>query len=94
LGKKDTQIRVPWKNMPPDVSVFIPARNKAGNIIPLLKSIARTFNEHEIDGEVVVVDDGSTDATRAEALAGRELMRQGVKLGNIALIDPEAAGHR
>jgi glycosyltransferase involved in cell wall biosynthesis len=55
--------------MSPTVSVFIPARNEAGNITPLMESIAGCFAEHAIDGEVVLVDDGSTDGTRAEALA-------------------------
>ncbi len=55
--------------MTPTVSVFIPARNEAGNITPLMESIAGCFARQAIDGEVVLVDDGSTDGTRAEALA-------------------------
>ena len=51
------------------ISVFIPAHNEAGNITPLMESIDRCFSEHAIDGEVILVDDGSTDGTRAEALA-------------------------
>lgn len=52
------------------VSVFIPAHNEAGNITPLLDKIACTFADHNLDGEVVLVDDGSTDGTAAEAAAG------------------------
>ena len=55
------------------VSVFVPAHNEAGNITPLMESIARAFAERGIDGQVVLVDDGSTDGTRAEALACAEL---------------------
>jgi glycosyltransferase involved in cell wall biosynthesis len=55
--------------MSPNVSVFIPAHNEAGNITPLMESVARAFAEHQIDGEVILVDDGSTDGTRDEALA-------------------------
>jgi glycosyltransferase involved in cell wall biosynthesis len=58
--------------MTPTVSVFIPARNEAGTIEPLMASIARAFSEHQIDGEVVLVDDGSSDSTRAVALACSE----------------------
>lgn len=58
--------------MSPYVSVFIPAHNEAGNIAPLMESIAGCFAAQAIDGEVVLVDDGSTDATRAEALAYAE----------------------
>ncbi len=53
----------------PTVSVFIPASNEAGNITPLMDKIARTFANCHIDGEVIFVDDGSTDATWDEACA-------------------------
>ncbi len=53
----------------PTVSVFIPAQNEAGNITPLMDKIARVFAGCHIDGEVVLVDDGSTDATWTEAAA-------------------------
>lgn len=56
----------------PYVSVFIPARNEAGNIPPLMEKIARTFHAHALDGEVIFVDDGSTDATWQEAVAASE----------------------
>ncbi len=49
------------------VSVFTPARNEAGNITPLMDKIARAFANCHIDGEVIFVDDGSTDATWTEA---------------------------
>ena len=49
------------------ISVLIPAHNEAGNLTPLLEKIARTFSANRIDGEVVLVDDGSTDSSPAEA---------------------------
>lgn len=57
---------------PPYVSVFIPARNEAGNITPLLEKIARAFRDNALDGEVILVDDGSTDATWHEAVVAAE----------------------
>ncbi|OGG52239.1 MAG: hypothetical protein A3F84_04030 [Candidatus Handelsmanbacteria bacterium RIFCSPLOWO2_12_FULL_64_10] len=51
----------------PDVTVFIPAHNEEGNIPVLIDKIARTFSDRGIDGEVVFVDDGSTDGTLREA---------------------------
>lgn len=48
----------------PYVSVLIPAKNEAGNLIPLLEEV-RTALANE-NFEVIVVDDGSTDATAAE----------------------------
>lgn len=57
---------------PPTVSVFIPARNEEGNIAPLLEKIARAFEQRHLAGEVVMVDDGSTDATWSEMNAAAE----------------------
>jgi glycosyltransferase involved in cell wall biosynthesis len=53
----------------PSVSVFIPARNEAGNIQPLFDKIMRAFSALHVSGEIVFVDDGSTDDTWAEAQA-------------------------
>ncbi|RIK24529.1 MAG: hypothetical protein DCC52_12370, partial [Chloroflexi bacterium] len=56
----------------PYLSVFIPARNEANNIPPLMEKIARAFHDNALDGEVILVDDGSTDATWQEAVAASE----------------------
>ncbi|MCC7162691.1 MAG: glycosyltransferase family 2 protein [Anaerolineae bacterium] len=56
----------------PYLSVFIPARNEAGNVPPLMEKLARTFRAHALDAEVIFVDDGSTDATWNEAVAAAE----------------------
>ncbi len=53
----------------PVISVFIPARNEAGNITPLFEKIARAFEALQVVGEIILVDDGSTDATWHEANA-------------------------
>ncbi len=49
------------------ISALIPAHNEAGNLTPLMDKIARTFSANQLRGEVVLIDDGSTDGTRAEA---------------------------
>lgn len=53
---------------PPRLSVIIPVRDEAGNIAPLVAEI-----EAALAGgpgfEILYVDDGSTDATRAEIVA-------------------------
>lgn len=53
----------------PAVSVFIPARNEAGNVASLFDKVACAFDTLHIAGEIVFVDDGSTDATWDEANA-------------------------
>lgn len=47
-----------------DLSVIIPAYNEAKRIVPTITSIHHYFSQHGIGGEIIVVDDGSTDATR------------------------------
>jgi glycosyltransferase involved in cell wall biosynthesis len=53
-----------------DVSVLVPARDEADNISPLVEKVGRAFASLDMRGELVVVDDGSSDGTgeRAEAL--------------------------
>jgi dolichol-phosphate mannosyltransferase len=48
----------------PFVSVVVPVRNEAGNITPLIGEIAAALRDRQF--EIVVVDDGSTDASAAE----------------------------
>ncbi|BBH33537.1 glycosyltransferase family 2 protein [Pseudomonas sp. St290] len=48
----------------PYVSVLIPAKNEAGNLIPLLEEVRVALVDETF--EVIVVDDGSTDATAVE----------------------------
>ena len=45
------------------VSAIIPALNEAQNIRDAVASTLKAFNDLNIDGEVVVVNDGSTDET-------------------------------
>ncbi len=56
----------------PRISVFIPARNEAGNVTPLFDKIARAFEALQIAGEIIFVDDGSTDTTWNEASAAAQ----------------------
>lgn len=56
-------------NSSPTISVFIPARNEADNIAPLFEKIARAFAAMQVTGEIIFVDDGSTDKTWDAATA-------------------------
>ena len=51
----------------PDVSVLVPAYNEEGYVAPCIESIQHA--SYPGTKEIVVIDDGSTDATRAEARA-------------------------
>ncbi|MDR0787264.1 MAG: glycosyltransferase family 2 protein [Gemmatimonadota bacterium] len=49
-------------------AVVIPAYNEVENIAALFSALAETFARHHLDGEVILVDDGSTDGTYEAAL--------------------------
>jgi glycosyltransferase involved in cell wall biosynthesis len=57
-------------------AVLIPAYNEVENVPALFAAIRATFERHGLDGEVILVDDGSTDGTaEAAAREGRGLPR-------------------
>lgn len=59
------------------LSVIIPAYNEAQRIVPTIVSVKQYFTREKIAGEIIVVDDGSTDAT---GLAVTGLVDQYIKL--------------
>jgi len=52
-----------------DFALVIPAYNEAEMVPDLIRELRETFRRHHLNGEVLVVDDGSTDGTaeRVEA---------------------------
>ena len=48
-----------------DFSLIVPCYNEEGNIEAFLREAARVFDAQEFSYEIVVVDDGSSDATMA-----------------------------
>ncbi len=50
-----------------DFAVIVPAYNEAENIPDLVRELRATFQRHGLDGEVILVDDGSTDGTADRA---------------------------
>ncbi len=57
------------RSSPPRFAVIVPAYNEADNIPALFGALRSTFDKHGLDGEVIIVDDGSTDATFELAVA-------------------------
>jgi glycosyltransferase involved in cell wall biosynthesis len=51
-----------------DFTVVVPAYNEVENIPELVAELRATFERHGLSGEVVLVDDGSTDGTYAAAV--------------------------
>ena len=45
------------------ISVIIPARNEAQSIGPTIDGIRDAFREHQLEFEIIIVNDGSTDGT-------------------------------
>jgi dolichyl-phosphate beta-glucosyltransferase len=48
---------------PKKLSIVIPAYNEAGRITDTLRTLGRFLNQRELDYEIIIVDDGSTDNT-------------------------------
>ncbi len=57
----------PWRSDPPRILVVLPAYNEAECLGPLLRRLDEAMYEDELKYQVIVVDDGSRDATSAIA---------------------------
>ena len=55
--------------MPVSLSIVIPAYNEGGRLGKSLRAIVAYLNDYAPEGELIVVDDGSTDDTAAAARA-------------------------
>lgn len=81
------------------VSIVIPMRNEAGNIGPLINGIERALSDEPLR-EIVVVDDGSDDASPQEvaalmqALPHLRLLRHPVSAGQSAGVHSGALAAR
>lgn len=51
-------------SIPEKLSIIVPVHNEADNILPLVKGISQSLSNQNY--ELILVDDGSTDATRQE----------------------------
>ncbi|HEX2722945.1 MAG TPA: glycosyltransferase [Gemmatimonadaceae bacterium] len=61
----------------PAFAVIVPAFNEVENIDPLFDALAATFDKHALDGEVILVDDGSSDDTWSRAVAAADARMPG-----------------
>lgn len=52
----------------PSFAVVVPAYNEVENVPDLVRELRATFERHGLQGEVLLVDDGSTDGTAEAAL--------------------------
>lgn len=58
-------MRKPFGNV--KVSVVVPAYNEAENVPILMEEFSKMFSQSRMNGEVILVDDGSTDRTLLKA---------------------------
>lgn len=52
----------------PEVSVVIPCLNEAETLATCVEKAKRAFREHNIDGEIIIADNGSNDGSQEIAL--------------------------
>jgi glycosyltransferase involved in cell wall biosynthesis len=70
------QILASDKNFP-EVSIIMPCLNEADTLAACIGKARRALNEHNIAGEIIVADNGSTDGSQAIA------MKLGARLINV-----------
>ncbi len=56
-----------------DISIVGPAMNESGNLAEYIERCIKAFEQCNVSGEIIIVDDGSTDETSATLL---DLLRQ------------------
>lgn len=56
----------------PDISLIIPALNEEGNLSSLVERIREILERNDLDAEILIVDDCSSDGTLQEAMALQE----------------------
>mgnify|MGYP002153781746 CR=1 FL=1 len=64
------------------ISLIVPAHNEQESLSPLIREAQQCYEKFGIDGEIVIVDDGSTDQTSsvAEQLCERNIAIKFVRL--------------
>ena len=73
------------------VIVVLPAHNEAGNLTPLITELFRAGDAARMDLEIVVIDDGSVDATGSElAMLGQTFW---IKFSAPTLVAPSRNSH-
>ena len=60
---------LPARDAAPGLSVVMPAHNEAGYLDQTLKTLTAALRERDLDFELVVVENGSTDSTLGDARA-------------------------
>ncbi len=67
--------------MPVEIAIVVPLYNEAENVAPLVDELVRIFGGEARSWEIVLVDDGSTDATWSQigAVAARDARVRGLR---------------
>ncbi|MFA4993546.1 MAG: glycosyltransferase family 2 protein [Candidatus Omnitrophota bacterium] len=72
-----------------EVTAIIPALNEDDNIVPAVKNALSAFEESGINGEVIVINDGSRDRTAEKVM---RLMREDKRISLITHDKPQGIG--
>ena len=66
---EEALVQVPEKETPSvEVSIVMPCLNEADTLETCIRKAQRALREHNIAGEIIVADNGSTDGSQAIAI--------------------------
>jgi len=61
----ETEVAAPYSNNDlPEVSIVMPCLNEADTLETCIKKAQQSFQEHHINGEIIIADNGSTDGSQ------------------------------
>lgn len=65
MEQGEAEVPVEKSNHLPTLSVVMPCLNEEENVASAIRSTLAAFDRHDIEGEIVVINDGSSDGTAA-----------------------------
>ena len=76
----------------PSLSIVVPAYNEAANVVPAIEEIAAVAQSLKVDYEIILVNDGSRDAT-GEVLILLQSNKERAQSHCLSVVEAGRVGH-